>query len=360
MFLINFIICLAVALLLFFNFFKQRNNKKTRKIVNYLSCIGILYFLVSIFCFLWLLNSAGYMLPGYQEDDFVFIYSLTVLIQSIFLFMIAYSFSANSKMFYFLLFYIIIFLSFFSSVFNFLYLFLTTSFLLTLLLFLSLLSRHEECRISSYFGIFYSVISLLFSILLLFRIGNIFIFSIISNLVFFAFFFIFIKNIKKYPCAAGRSAKAYGQNKLLSFLRYFVFILVLTNFVFIATIAIHELGHLAVSKFYGCQDVRIVYEREIYTQVSCGSALNNNILLLGGVLLPLLIAAVLFIVDGKFIKDISLLVVGFDLMASHKDLLDMGFSWNIVLLSLIAGALFLIAGIAMLIRSRLEETFYAL
>jgi hypothetical protein len=354
-FLINSIISLAVALMLFIKFFKNY-NKEMHKIIRYFSFIGVLYFFVSVFSFLWFLN-----VLNYSSQDFLFIYSLVILIQSIFLFMVIYSFSKNKKMFYFLFFYFIIFLSFFSSAFNFLYLFLITSFLLTLLFFLDLSLRYGECRIPSYFGIFYSVISLLFSLLLLFQIGGIFIFSLFSNLVFFIFILIFLKNVKKYPCVDSKRIKeCKQQHYILVFLRYFVFILVLTNFVFIATISIHEFGHLTVSKFYDCEYGRIVYENSsARTEILCKDLSGNIFVLFGGVLLPFLIAAALFIIGGKFIKDISLLMIGFNFIACNKDLLDLGFSENIIMLSLIAGVLCLISGIVMLIRSRLEDSFYA-
>jgi hypothetical protein len=353
-FLINFFISLAIALMLFLNFFKHY-NKKTHKIISYFSFIGVLYFFVSVFSFLWFLG-----LLKYSVQDFILIYSLVILLQSIFLFMVIYSFSKNKKMFYFLSFYFIIFLSFFSAAFNFLYLFLITSFLLTLLFFLELSLKYGECRIPSYLGILYSVISLLFSILLLFRIGDIFVFSLFSNLVFFIFIFMFIKNVKKYPCADSSKTEEYAkQHYVLVFLRYFIFILVLTNFAFIATVAVHEFGHLAVSKFYDCEYGKIVFETDFHTELLCREIPNNLAVLLGGILLPFLIAGILFVLGGKVIKDVSLLIMGFNLISSNKDFLDLGFSQNIVVLALIAGALCLIAGIFMLIKVILEDSFSA-
>lgn len=350
--LINGIVSLAIALLLGLNFFKHFKNKKVHDIVNYLSFIGALYFFVSVFSFLW-----AFEVLDYSSEDFLFLYSLVVLIQSIFLFLVIYRISENKRLFYFLFFYLIIFLSFFSSAFNFLYLFLITSFLLTLLFFINLCFRRDVYSKIGYMGIFYSSFSLLLYTLLLFRIGEVFVFSVFSNFFFLILAFIFLRDIKKYP----KSRKKKRKRKIprfLVFLRFFVFILILTNFVFIATIAIHEFGHLTVSRFYDCSYSRIVYDEDIHTEFLCSEIPNNSVVILGGVLLPFIIAVFLLILGGKFIKDISLLIISFNLLASNRDFLELGLSGNIVMLSLILGVLFLIAGIVLLVKSRLEEKSY--
>lgn len=354
-FFLNFLVSLAVALLLFINFFKHYKNERVREIINYLSFIGVLYFIFSIFSFLWSFNFLIY-----SENDFLFIYSLIIVIQSSFLFLTIYLFSGNKRLFYFLFFYLIIFVSLFSPVFNFLDLFLITSFLLTLLFFIILTFRHDVYRKIGYFGIFYSSLSLIFQFLLLFGIGSLFIFSLFSNIVFSALMFNLIRDLTKYPLLLGRYSKKYERKSyFLSFLRYFVFILILTNFVFIATITIHEFGHFTISKFYDCQYRKIVYEENFpRTEILCRDLPNSILVLLGGILLPFLIAIPLFIIGGKFIKDISLLIAGFNLVSSNRDFVELGVSDNLIVVSIIFGVLFLIIGIIMLAKSRTEEYVY--
>ncbi len=351
-FLFNGIVSLLIFLLLAMNFFQHFKNKRIHEIVNYLFFIGLLYVFVAVFSFLWALD-----VLRYSPQDFLFLYSLVILIQSIFLFMVVYLINQNKKLFYFLFFYLIIFLSFFSSIFNFLYLFLITSFLLTLLFFINLSFRRDIYSKIGYMGIFYSSFSLLLYILLLFRIGEVFVFSVFSNIFFLILSFIFLRDIKKYPQPKRKKIKGRASTFLI-ILRFFVFIMILINFVFIATIAIHEFGHLTVARFYDCSYSRIVYDEDIHTEFLCSEIPNNNLVVLGGVLLPFVIALFLFILGGKFIKDISLLMIGFNLLAVNKDLLEIGLSENIVMLSLILGVLFLIGGMVLLIKSRLEEQTY--
>jgi len=355
-FLINFVIALAIALSLGFNFFKYYKNRKIHEIIKYLSYIGILYFFVAVFSFLWFLE-----VLRYNSEDFLYLYALVILIQSIFLFMVVYLISNNKKIFYFLFFYAIIFLSFFLTIFDFFYLFIITSFLLTLSFFIDLSVKSCHCRKTGYFGIFYSSLSLLFCALLLFRVGDIFIFSLISNLLFLVLIVGFLRELKNFQYAYRKNEKKSKKSSFfLVFLRHLVFILVMTNFIFIATISIHEFGHLSISYFYDCEYGRIVYEKGFpHTEILCSEMPNNNLVILGGFLLPLVIAVFLFIVGGKFAKDIALLIVGFDLIASFNgDFFEIGLSGNIVLTTLIAGVLCLIAGIFMLIRSRLGGQYF--
>ncbi len=350
-FLFNAAVSLMIFLVFTINFFQHFKNKKIHEIVNYLSFIGILYLFVAAFSILWALN-----ILEYSSQDFLFLYSLVILIQSIFLFIIVYLIGQNKKLFYFLSFYLIIFLSFFSSLFNSLYLFLITSFLLTLLFFIHLSFRRDVYSKIGYMGIFYSSFSLLLYTLLLFRIGEVFVFSVFSNIFLLILSIIFLRDIKKYP----RSKKKEKRRPpfFLVILRLFVFILILTNFVFIATIAIHEFGHLTVARVYDCSYSKIVYDQDIHTEFLCSEMPSNTIVILGGVLPPFIIALFLFILGGKFIKDISLLMMGFNLLAANQDLLELGLSENFVMLSLILGVLFLISGIVLLIKSRTKEQTY--
>src|SRR4030042_277692 len=354
-FLINFAIALAIALLLGLNFFRYYKNRKIRETVNYLLFIGILYFFAAVFSFLWYLD-----ILKYNSNDFLFLYALVILCQSVFFVMIIFSIFHYNKMFFFLFFYAVILISFFFPVFNFFYLFIITSFLLTLLFFIDLSIESFHCRKTGYFGIFYSSLSLLFCMLLLFRIGDIFILSSISNLLFLGLIVGFSRELKYLHLECRKNKEKKRESPFfLVFLRYLVFILVITNFVFIATIVIHEFGHLAVSHFYGCGEGQIVYGKDIHTEILCSEIPDNSPVILGGFLLPFIIAVFLFIIGGRFIKDIALLIAGFDLIASNKDFFDIGLSGNIVMAALIAGVLCLIAGIFMLIKSRLGGQYFA-
>ena len=56
----------------------------------------------------------------------------------------------------------------------------------------------------------------------------------------------------------------------------------------------------------------------------------------------------------------SFLMIGFNLITSNKDFADLGISDNFIMLSLFIGAMFLIIGIIMFAKSRMEEYVYGL
>lgn len=345
---------LSVFIILTIGFLRHARNKKINHAAGYLFFIGIIYAIMSLFSFLWFLDYLEY-----REIDFLFIYSFAILVQSVLLFMLIYSFSGNRKLFYFLFLYLMVFLSFFSSSFNFLYLFLITSFLLTLLFFINLAYRSEIYKKIGFSGMFYSSLSLIFYFFLLFKIGEVFLFSFFSTLIFLMPILEILEVLKKNP-PLNKGPKAYKESSyLITLIRHFIFILILTNFVFIATIAVHEFGHFMVAEFYNCEYTRIVYESNFpYTEALCSNISNSSLVTFGGIFLPFLISLFLFIVGGKFIKEISLLISGFNLIASSRDFLDFGFSENIVLGCIILGILFLIFGVLLLAKARTEDYIF--
>jgi hypothetical protein len=190
---------------------------------------------------------------------------------------------------------------------------------------------------------------------LLFNYGNILLFTFISSTTFLIFLIYFLNHLKIHPPQITKNPEK-KENYFLTFVKYFIFIIILTNFVFIGTIGIHEFGHFSVSKLYDCEYRHIVIqEQTAFTELLCQNLPTNFYVLLGGILLPFFVAFLLFISGGKFIKEIAILMTGFNLLASYKDLSDLGLSDNIILTSIILGILTLILGIALLAKSKTEE-----
>lgn len=348
-FLINVVISLAVALMIFFNYIACYRNKKTSQIVNYFSLVSVIYFFIFIFSVLWFFE-----VLDYNSEDFLFIYSLAVFIQSIFFFVIIFLLSKNKKIYHFSFFYLIVLFSFFTAFFNFLYLFLITSFLVSIFIFVYLSNFYSN---SGKVGIVYSVISLILSLLFLFGIGNLLFLSFFSNLLFL----ILTKSILKEfgNVLPGKTADSV-ENKasfFIKFMRFFVFILVLSNFAFISTITLHEFGHFSIANFYKCEYNRIVYEKSLHTEILC-DYYSSKYLSLGGILLPFFAALILLLVGGRFLKDIAFLIIGFDLIASNQDFYDLGFSQNISTFLFFLGVLSIIVGIVLLAKSRISHEIY--
>lgn len=130
----------------------------------------------------------------------------------------------------------------------------------------------------------------------------------------------------------------------------------MTNFIFIGTISVHEFGHLLTSSQSDCEEIKIVYELKSlpHTEIKCEDISEQNRWIAGGILLPLALAFFLFFSGGKFIKEIALQIVGFDLAISYLDIKALGFSETIATFILIIGAALVVFTLGLLAKSRTE------
>ncbi|MCX6750027.1 MAG: hypothetical protein NTZ83_01065 [Candidatus Pacearchaeota archaeon] len=106
-----------------------------------------------------------------------------------------------------------------------------------------------------------------------------------------------------------------------------------------------------------CELERIVYEGNLpHTEILCNDSVNSmNKIIFGGIFLPVIVALLLFFGGGTFMKEISLLIIGFDILISYKDFIDLGFSQNISTFFSIFGGVIILLAIGILAKSRTTE-----
>ena len=116
------------------------------------------------------------------------------------------------------------------------------------------------------------------------------------------------------------SGKFYKEPSVIfDFVKYFVFIFILVNFVFISTVVVHELGHFGSARFFDCSYSRIVYESGLpHTELLCGSddSFNHAMTVIIGILTPIVISFFFFFSGGTFMRELGILIIGFGLMLS--------------------------------------------
>jgi hypothetical protein len=350
--LLNVLVSLGISLFLILNFAKFSKNSHLKKVFFLFFLMGLIFLTSSILFSSWFFN-----IINYNSSDFLLIYSILTFFEAILLLIIIYSLRKNKRIFYLLFMYIFFILSLIIglSFSNFL---LLSSFLLIMILFILLLPVPNFTRISK-FAILYSSISLFLQILILFQNQASPIVSLISNLFFFVFLFFFLWDVKRFPSSFFEiNLKLKRSYYLFDFLRYFVFIVILTNFIFVGVLAIHEGGHFVISKLTpGCGLERIVYEGNLpHTEILCDNSSNSmNKILLGGIFIPILVALLFFFGGGTFMKEISLLIFGFDILISYKDFIDLGFSQSISTFFSIFGGIMILLAIGILAKSRTTE-----
>jgi len=352
LYLLNLAVSLAISVMLIIVFFKHYNNKKILHITHRLAIIGLAHFVISVLSLMWFFGVIKYV-----PFDFVFVYSLVVLVQTVFLTLI-FSLLYNRKMMWLMVFYVFGFFSLFSPAINLPFAILFVSFLLLIIVFILLIDRENFSQKVSYAGLFYASVSLIFTVLEIFGFGPYFIYSFFSNAMFFILVYMLFSYFKKSPPKTKQKKEKKqkkGKSSFFELLRYFVFIITIINLVFIGTIGMNEFGHYSAAKFYDCEYRSIVYGGEgPHTEILCKDV-SENLVVLAGILLPLVAAAFLFIIGGRFIKEIALLTFGFGLLSSYQDFLDLGVSDSLVIASTIGGVLFLIIGVVLLSQARTEE-----
>lgn len=353
LFLLNVLISLSIAVFISINFVK--NNKKypsLKRIFFLLLVMGFIFVLYSAVFSLWLLN-----LTVYNSQDFLLIHSILVSIEAFLLLLIIYNLRKNKKIFYLFFIYLIFLFSVIIG-WNFSNFLLMSSLMLIMVLFILLISVPNFTRISK-FAIFYCSISLLLEITFLFKNQPSPIIGLISNLFFFLFIFFFLMDIKYiHILNSNKKIKFKKSYYLFDFLRYFIFIVILTNFVFVGTLAIHEGGHFFVSKLAtDCELERIIYDGSLpHTEILCNNSPDSlNKIIFGGIFLPVLVAFLFFFGGGTFMKEISLLIMGFDILISYKDFIDLGFSQTISSFFSMFGVGIIILAILILAKSRTTE-----
>jgi hypothetical protein len=354
LFIASAVFSMVIVSILIRGFFKFYKNKFLLKIVSYVSSISCLYFLIALSSLLWFFE-----ILSFSQNDFLVLYSVVIFIQSLLLFRIVTMISKNNKLRYFLFFYFIAFVSFFYSWSMFFNALAITSFFLCFLFFIDLTFRSDLYDRIGYFGMFYSFFGILFYVLSFFEIGSLLLYSIFLGVIFSLLVYLLLRDLGVNPPIAERTINLRERPYFFKVLSHLVFIIVLTNLIFIGTIAVHEFGHFSVAQLSGCEAEKIVYEAGYFhTEVLCGDATKNIFVLLGGVLAPFVLAFFLFFFGGRFLRDVSILIVGFNLLAISRDLSELGVSNNFVFVSLFFGGLFLITGIIIIANSRVEEDIY--
>ncbi|MFH1801972.1 MAG: hypothetical protein ABH864_00810 [archaeon] len=352
LFLLNGLVAILVLLFLLVGFLRHYKKEDIQKIVHWFALLFFVYLALAVFSFYWFF---GY--SPYDSSDFAFIYAFAILAQTLILFGVFYFLYGQKKFLYWLAFYLVALFSLYISPSYLPLVLLLISFFLTLVLFLNLYSLSFIFKMVSYVGIFYAAVSALFQFLLFFQIGDIFVYGLVSSIIFLVFVYLFLKDILKYPLKAHGPINFEKSSGIVLFMKYFIFMVVLTNLVLVATVSFHEFSHVLVSRYYGCESRTIAYEDGgyPYSEIVCSSLENKLPITLAGPLGPIIVAALLFFVGGRYIKPISFLVIGFNLLAGYRDFQEIGLSMNLILGISILGIVSLFFGVVFLAKSRMQD-----
>jgi hypothetical protein len=324
---------LAVALIAFYICFSFSKKSGTiYKVGNVLGVNGIFYLLFAFLNFLWVFN----FLKPTKEDFILMNFALTV-VSSILILYVIYKITDNRNLVYlFVLFLTAIFAINFSL--NSFFLFsMAISYLLIIIIFLDLIFfSNLYLKKAGFAGLSYAIISIFFLILVVLNFKSFDLPWFIPNiLMFFVLYLIFldIKNLGVIEKKALKKKKIVILNFINVFVKFFIFIISISAFILLSTVALHEFGHAMVAQYYGCEHTRaVIYDIILapHTEIWCSYYYNNIILTLGGILATFVIALIFLLTGGNFTTRLSYLIFGFSLLISYGDLTDLGIPKSII------------------------------
>ncbi|MCP3682423.1 MAG: hypothetical protein GY861_06995 [bacterium] len=151
-------------------------------------------------------------------------------------------------------------------------------------------------------------------------------------LLFFVFFFIYL-DVKKCGVIKKKAKKKKKPFLPLIFIKYFIFVISMTLFMFLSTVGIHELGHVLTAQYYGCEEGKaIIYDinKMPHAEMGCDENYNETVISFGGLAATLIMAALFFFIGGDFLRIIAYYILGLSLFIAYDDLLSMGLTYNLV------------------------------
>ena len=347
-FALNGLSYLVVSLIAFYIYYSFCKNEEIAcKVGNILGVNGIFYLLMSILNFFWV-----FKLLEPNNKDFILVNTFLTVVSSILILYSIYKITGNRNLVYLLVLFITTVFAINFSINAFFLATLAVSFLLMTIVFLELIFfSNFYLRRAGYIGLFYTAISIMLSVFTFFgkEVHKLFWF-IPNSLIFFVFLLIYLDIINLGII----KKEKYEEKKKFLILRYFgvfskflIFIISISGFILVSSIAVHELGHALVAQYYGCGQFKAVIYDIIapHTEIKCDSYYSNITLTLAGVLATLVIGLIFTLTGTQFTKGLSYLMFGFGLLISYGDLTDLGVSKNIVALVLLLSLVVIILAI---------------
>lgn len=331
-FLLNGLSYISVALFsfwLYYSFFSQKGL--SRKAAKVIGVNGIFYLIFGILNFAWSLNL---VLPN--EKDFGLLNTGLVIVSSVLIVYCIHIITQKKSILYLLIAFVMAMFAVSIGSSSSYAIALATSFVLTAIIFVELASfSNFYLKIASYFGMGYSLTSLLLVVLLFQGYRHHMLFWFIPNSMLALVVWLLYLDVKSF----GIYGKKKKTKKTAFFyyaapvLRYIIFISCISAFMLLSTVSIHELGHALSAQYYGCSKYKaVIYDTgPPHTEILCESYYNDLVISLAGLAASLVAVLVFVVIDNEFTKEIAYLMFGFGFLISYSDLKGLGISESILL-----------------------------
>jgi hypothetical protein len=142
--------------------------------------------------------------------------------------------------------------------------------------------------------------------------------------------------------------------------RYFIFILTLLAFLFMSTIAIHEIGHGAAAEILGCESTSVLFSSGMhsnpFTEVSCMNTSRYPPIAVAGIALPLVFGLLLLLSGRGFVRNIGILTISIGLFLSYGDMQALKIPLTYLVLAYLFSFFFIGIAILRICRSYLSNS----
>ena len=348
--------CLAIFILFILFSFKKSRREALKPLTLPLLLLGTIFLFQAIFEFSFALGTLSPVLSEVRLIHTSLLVAMTLVLSLIILRLTAHRDIVLLSVVYVLALGVIAFL------FTFPYRdaqFISYFFLTILFLHVVLVPRREVSS-SGQFGMLFAGPAALLSLGGLMDRG---IFAAIVTLFLFGFFHYFHRSIVLADSftLVSEPMEHVAISRLLRVIRLLGFTLTFYFFVTFAVIGLHEIGHVGVARYYGCERSKaVIYDVQDspHTEISCSGPYNDTILTLGGIIATTLVALLFLLIPGSsIIYSLSFFIFGLGLLISFSDLTHLSTPPSfLVLLHLVGLTLILLSVMEMAIQFRTGRT----
>jgi len=153
--------------------------------------------------------------------------------------------------------------------------------------------------------------------------------------------------------------KPHSESVFVTCTRYLIFVITLLAFLFLSTIAIHEIGHGAAGALLGCETESVIFNSQLpqnpFTQVNCANASSYLVVDISGVMLPLVFGLFLLFLGRGFIRSIGLEIISIGIFLSYGDLSMLNVPLSYIILAYIFAGFFMAIAILRIGKSYLRR-----
>jgi len=128
----------------------------------------------------------------------------------------------------------------------------------------------------------------------------------------------------------------------------FLYLILLLIIIIFATIAVHEVGHVLLAKYFGCSGGKaVILDLNIgfpYAEFTCPTRIGETAAVFGGLIFTTVLAMLLSLVKEDE-RNLSLFVLGFGFVGAAEDIIYLSNNPYLMYLFIVIGTLITVLGI---------------